>query len=308
MSFPFLESIEGNAVLIGPKSFKALLNRIFPEFEYRTFEKKKGLKYFVNTNIDLKNADFYYNLPPSASSALLTYLLKPKKSISHSDFLRNIFFTKTVKRLNGHREDEYLQLINNIRKKRQKPSKEKSDYIVLNVNSEAASRRMPQDFWEKVIQGIDKKIYLIGVEKDKIRTQILAKKFSHVVDFAGKTDSNELVDLLNNALCTISNDSGPAHLSSYLDTPTIVFFGAGDPENTAPKKAIVIKEELYCSPCLKNICPYKTNECLKNISYEKTKVTSFCSLVFKFLKLMMFLFTSSSPSIRTLSIPFFLAS
>ena len=52
-------------------------------------------------------------------------------------------------------------------------------------------------------------------------------------------DAVELAAVLARALAVASNDSGPAHLSAAVGTPTVVFFGPTNPRRTAPVGARV---------------------------------------------------------------------
>jgi len=72
----------------------------------------------------------------------------------------------------------------------------------------------------------------------------------------------------------LTTDSGPAHLANALGTPTIVLFGAGKEENTAPYnkplRNIVRLGQLSCEPCEKNICVrYKTPQCLERLDSKR---------------------------------------
>ena len=65
----------------------------------------------------------------------------------------------------------------------------------------------------------------------------------------------------------ITTDSGPAHVANALGTPTIVLFGAGNENNTAPynknNSTIIRFGQLPCEPCVNNVCKvYGTPECL----------------------------------------------
>ena len=46
-------------------------------------------------------------------------------------------------------------------------------------------------------------------------------------DLTGRTKVPQLLDLLNHAALVVTNDTGPAHLSIGLDTPTVVIVGGG---------------------------------------------------------------------------------
>lgn len=68
----------------------------------------------------------------------------------------------------------------------------------------------------------------------------------------------------------VTNDTGPMHLASSLDIPTLCLFSPTDPEICGPlsKKAHLIKKERSCISCLKRKCqePF----CLMQISPKET--------------------------------------
>ena len=68
----------------------------------------------------------------------------------------------------------------------------------------------------------------------------------------------------------LTTDSGPAHLANALGTHTVVLFGAGDENNTAPYnheyRTIIRLGKLDCEPCRKNVCiRYGTPQCLEQL-------------------------------------------
>jgi len=86
------------------------------------------------------------------------------------------------------------------------------------------------------------------------------------------TQLKELVEVLKMAKLVIGNDTGPLHLSSYMDIPTIAIFGPSSPKQWAPYKAEVVYKKIKCSPCSqigKVMCSEIT--CLKNIKVEDVK-------------------------------------
>ncbi|MDQ6888895.1 MAG: hypothetical protein M3Z56_01250, partial [Bacteroidota bacterium] len=69
----------------------------------------------------------------------------------------------------------------------------------------------------------------------------------------------------------LSTDSGVAHLSNALGVPTVVLFGAGDENKTAPfnkEKCTTIRlGQLSCEPCENNTCKrFGTPKCLTLLS------------------------------------------
>ncbi len=56
------------------------------------------------------------------------------------------------------------------------------------------------------------------------------------IDLTGRTDLAQLAAILSRATLAIGNDTGPMHLATALDVPSIVLFGAtSDPALTAPR-------------------------------------------------------------------------
>ncbi len=86
------------------------------------------------------------------------------------------------------------------------------------------------------------------------------------------TSIKDLVRVISTASLVIGNDSGPVHLSSYMNVPTIALFGPTSPIQWGPIKAKIIYKELKCSPCtqMANIdCPLPI--CMENITVKDVK-------------------------------------
>jgi len=68
----------------------------------------------------------------------------------------------------------------------------------------------------------------------------------------------------------LTNDSGLMHVAAALDRPLVAVFGSTNPVTTGPanKKAVVIRHETNCSPCLKPACP-KDFRCMLDISTDE---------------------------------------
>ena len=115
---------------------------------------------------------------------------------------------------------------------------------------------------------------MIGAPKEKDFVEEVISKLnnnSDIESIAGKTSLSQLVEWLATAQVMLSTDSGPAHLANALGTYTIVLFGAGNENNTAPFnrdfKNIIRLAQLPCEPCLKNTCEiYGIPQCLERLS------------------------------------------
>jgi heptosyltransferase II len=109
---------------------------------------------------------------------------------------------------------------------------------------------------------------------------------NHAVDLGGQTDLPLLAAGLEACSLVISNDSGPLHMAAAVGTPTISFWGAGDPRNTrplGPDQRLLRHTELPCVPCTRNVCPRSGrgtrlpdahNECLALITVDEVDALS----------------------------------
>ncbi len=160
--------------------------------------------------------------------------------------------------------------------------------IVLNINSQAPSRRLTLEGWQRIIMELRRRLkesltedfsrvrfYLPGSQSEESRVRQLidmAGDDNDLIDCCGRTDLLQLADLMKRARLVISSDSGPAHLANAYHTPTIVLFGAGNEKSTAPycpdSLRIIKNDSLKCRPCVKNHCPLKANHCLESLSPE----------------------------------------
>lgn len=124
--------------------------------------------------------------------------------------------------------------------------------------AELASQKMAQG-WQ---------IWLIGSQKDKPVTEEINKLTGwRCLDFAGKTNLTEAVDLLSLAHTVVSNDSGLMHVAAALDKKVIAIYGSSDPKFTPPlhSQAQIVSLNLPCSPCFKRECPLGHRDCLTKI-------------------------------------------
>jgi len=78
-------------------------------------------------------------------------------------------------------------------------------------------------------------VVIVGTEAEKQitgRLKMLAK--TAVADFTSLTDIPKLIALLRSARIVVSNDTGPGHIASALDVPTVLIFGPTNPARVAP--------------------------------------------------------------------------
>ncbi|MDP9046749.1 MAG: glycosyltransferase family 9 protein [Bacteroidota bacterium] len=244
---------------------------------YRFGKKLRGEKY-----------DLFFNLPTSLTSAVIGWASRAKKRIAYGKEGGFFLLTDSYRKPeNIHRVDEHIllleqfagQVIHNrlVTLNIDKPTR-LNKHIIINFNSEASSRRMPLDKGKSLVNSLIRELpdcHFIFIGALKERTfieQILesAEDYSKIQNFAGKTNLIELCNLIAGAAAILTTDSGPAHLANSLGIPTVVLFGAGNEENTAPynKRDLTVLRygKLSCEPCLRNTCKlYGVPKCLELI-------------------------------------------
>lgn len=295
MALGFLHALQGewpeaSISVIVKKGLQDLLP-FFPTTAHRfVFDKSKykGLKGVWRFGREIKKVqrfDLFFCLPDSLSSAVMARATGASQRIGFASPERAFLLTKIFKKpMHRHRAEVYVSLLESYLKKEiamppvlLQHSFTKQEYIVVNINSEAQSRRLTVEKAVAMLQSIEQtiphQIFLIGAPKEESFVHEVLKKLppTRIRSKAGQTTLPQLVVLLASARAVLSTDSGPAHLANALRTPTVVLFGAGNELETAPYnksyRTIIRLGELSCEPCEKNICVrFPTPQCLERLS------------------------------------------
>jgi ADP-heptose:LPS heptosyltransferase len=135
-------------------------------------------------------------------------------------------------------------------------------YVVLNFGSNEPGRRWPFDNYLKVANKLLDLGYRVaftgGSEAEKARQPEMRQTLNRpgVIDLIGRTNLPSLLDLMKSAKAVLSNDTGPAHLSIALGTPTVVVVGGGHfgsfvpyPKEATPANARFVYREMPCYHC-----------------------------------------------------------
>ena len=121
----------------------------------------------------------------------------------------------------------------------------------------------------------DLKICLVGSKSEQKYTEEIVSQISNekVINTAGTTSLDGLIELISNAKLMVSNDTGPMHIAFSSSTPVICLFGPCSPNQYGMSKyAHVIYKNTYCSPCVHDfeIAPCKgDNVCMQSISTQE---------------------------------------
>jgi len=154
----------------------------------------------------------------------------------------------------------------------------KKGHKLLGINSGAAygeAKCWPIDCYREVARRMleeDDSLYVVffGDSGSFSTIKNICQGLSpRAMNLAGSTNLRELSCLLSVCNILLTNDSGPMHIASALDTPVIALFGSTDPELTGPyKNGVVINKKVECAPCFKRKCPIDFR-CMTRISVEE---------------------------------------
>ena len=153
-----------------------------------------------------------------------------------------------------------------------------SPYVLLVPGARWATKRWPPGHFARLVDRVHQhrrgaiSVALVGSSADKfVAEQIMAQASSpgKIINLVGKTSLKELAALMEKASVVVTNDSGPMHIASAMNTRVVALFGSTDPRKTGPygTKHIVLKTRLECSPCRKRTCEHRPS-CMEGISPE----------------------------------------
>jgi ADP-heptose:LPS heptosyltransferase len=276
--------------VIAKKGLETLLP-YFPRLKYRfifskaEFKGVSGAWRFGRSIRATERFDLYFSLPDSFSAGLIGFATGARQRVGFKAQGRGFLFSKTyTKPAQLHRVEEYMVLLERYSgKKTGNTSVElknpfpKDEYVIININSEASSRRLTVAKAVELITAlhseVNRTILLIGAPKEvpfvSAVYELLPK--DRIENRAGTTGMTDLIRLIGSARYVLTTDSGPAHLANALGTPTLVLFGAGNEANTAPYNKAIIQAvrlgKLSCEPCRKNVCVrYDVPQCLEQLN------------------------------------------
>lgn len=243
--------------------------------------------YRFGKNLRSQHYDLFFSLPDSISAATMGWATGAKKRVGFGKEGGFLLLTKVcAKPANAHRVDEYLAMLEQftgtaITNRQVKLNAgdlgaKNNKRILINLNSEAESRRMPLNKGIILVNSLintfpDVTFAFIGGPKDVGYVNQLTMNIGgdiHIEKHAGKTDLSGLANLMAESKVLLTTDSGPAHLANSVGTPTIALFGAGNEHNTAPYNksdlTIIRAGKLECEPCVRNTCKlYGIPKCME---------------------------------------------
>jgi heptosyltransferase-3 len=115
-------------------------------------------------------------------------------------------------------------------------------------------------------------VVIVGGADDQDMGMRLASAVPSARNFCGQLDPIESAMLLSKCKLTISNDTGPMHLSYAVGTPVIGLFSSRDFQEKwfPPKPSIALRNyDVHCSLCFSETC--SNNICMQGIPLEAVK-------------------------------------
>ena len=242
--------------------------------------------------------DYGFILPDSLSSAYIFYAGHILERIGYEKEARSRYLTWEIPQPEEviHRSQKYMNLLGEFggvpgseyfpqiytgekdRLKARQLLGGIENYVVIAPQTRAASRRWGENKYAqlaaKIKQELNLNIVLIGApDEAETVSEVAALSAVECLNLAGKSDLLASYEIMKNALAYIGNDSGGAHLAGASGTYTISISGADNPRETHPliKRGRIIKKDIPCSPCVKNVCPRRDhpNECMDLIPVEE---------------------------------------
>lgn len=141
-------------------------------------------------------------------------------------------------------------------------------------------RRWPAGRYVRLAQGLlqrypDACVAFIGAPADGPAVEAMVGEVasSRCANLAGAVAVGELPALFARSCLLVSNDSGPAHIASLTQTPTLVLFGPETPLLYLPLgQARALYAALPCSPCIRPANQRRSscrdNQCMQAIQVE----------------------------------------
>jgi heptosyltransferase II len=232
---------------------------------------------FYKTVKSLDQFDLFFSFRGSLRSRLLKLFITANSKFQYDK----------KKYIKGHQVEKYNKFINDSLRIDVIPGKLKLHGVhqinhkikkTIGINAGAsygsAKRWYPKKFANvasSLAQNYD--IVILGGENerdiaDEIERNLIDFGVNNYRNLAAKTSIEELINLISTLDLFITVDSGPMHIAGALEIPTVTIFGPTNTDETSQwgnKKSLIVKQNLFCQPCMKRVCPLGHHNCMKQI-------------------------------------------
>ena len=236
-------------------------------------------------------------------AAFLAYIGKVSYRVGYTTDGRGFLLTHKVKKdrhiLCGHQIEYFLNLIEamDLRIEERKPILYvndadirsgssmlsafgvENDSFVLGINPGAeygSAKRWPEERFATIGEWATKRWNARVVIFGSPSEIEIAGKVAHLmhsakpVNLCGKTTLGQAMALIKRCNFYLTNDSGLMHIAAAFNIPLVAVFGPTDHIVTSPvsKNARIVRHNVDCSPCLKEVCP-SDHSCMLSIEPEE---------------------------------------
>lgn len=275
-------------VLVGPASGEVLNGcpYIDSTIEYDTtrfhkYDSGKGKKRsFLSYVFELRkhNYDLVFVLKRSLSSAVLALSTGARHRVGYATEGRSLLLTRPVAwNSKIHEVDSLLEVLEaasvpikdreleawiSPAERSQVLSKVKElsqvgPKVLIHAAAAHPDKLYPLKLWSQVIDQLNNEFgmtpFFTGARQDKgLYEELGALTGVKSVNMTGELSLRESMALYKEMNLSVCVDSGPAHLSAAVGTPTVAIFGPTDPQRWRPygRNAVAVYDEtLACRPC-----------------------------------------------------------
>lgn len=140
-------------------------------------------------------------------------------------------------------------------------------------STNSRAKRWPVESFSQLILMLSDKgmipVFLGSAADNTVISPILNQPSNRAFSLSGDLSVRRSMAVLALCSATISNDTGLAHLSAAVKTPTLTIFGPTDPATTRPLGVYseIIRNPVDCSPCMLRDCPID-HRCMTGITPE----------------------------------------
>ena len=269
------------SILVGVRGYEAIKDN--PEFsEIIIYDKHKGLREKISLIKQLRSK--HYDLVIDLRHSLFPLFLGVR--------YHNPIFLKEI----NSREHQVKKHLRGLKKLGIKVDKIRFPFYISKVAKENIEKKLGRyvnrelivinptaashlKCWEdgrfvllaqKIKHLSDYSIVVVGGKEDKEKCARISEAIEGCINLSGELNIQELAALLKRTKIFITNDSGPLHLASALDVPTLAIFGPTDPLKYGPlgKPNRVVRKDLPCSPCELAQCPGGEHQCMNLVSVD----------------------------------------
>lgn len=211
----------------------------------------------------------FLNMPEDIEHMGLKHLYKVRDMLAKMKAERPFEAAETILFINPEDKDYVNRLLEENNVKAEDPM------IIVSAGARSHIKRWPKEKFADLIEHAGQesgaKIILVGDKDDQpIASYIVKHSRYPVIDLTGKTSILQLAYLLKMARVLITNDSACLHMASYINIPVVAAFGPTNEQKYGPwsDNFRIVKKDIFCRPCEKAQCRFKTLDCMQLINAE----------------------------------------